>query len=69
MLYAIEDHIRFQWERYRKLVIEDDMDKNNAINALPTVAYLSIRDDNGIIHLQRFVWKSRFSMNEEVTIL
>ena len=69
LLYAIDDHIRFQWERYRKLVIVEGMDKNNAINVLPAVAYLSITDDNGIIHLQRLVWKSRFPISEKVTIL
>ena len=65
LLYALDDHIRFQWERYRKMVIVEGMDKNNAINTLPAVAYLSITDDNGIIHLQRLVWKSCFSMNEK----
>ena len=65
LLYALDDHIRFQWERYRKLVIVEGMDKNNAINTLPAVAYLSITDDNGTIHLQRLVWKSCFSMNEK----
>lgn len=69
LLYAIDDHIRFQWERYRKLVTVDGMDKNEAINVLPAVAYLYIMDVNGIIHLRRLIWKSRFSMNEKVTIL
>ena len=63
LLYAIDDHIRFQWERYRKLVTEEGMDINIAINVLPAVAYLSIRDTNGVTHLQRLIWKSRFSMN------
>lgn len=69
LLYAIDDHIRFQWERYRKLVTVDGMDKNEAINVLPAVGYLYIMDANGIIHLRRLIWKSRFSRDEKVTIL
>lgn len=64
LLYAIDDHIRYQWERYSKLVTEEGMDIYKAIDGLPAIAYLSITDADGIIHLRRLISKSRFLTNE-----
>lgn len=57
-LVAIDDHIRFQWERYRQLVMEDHIDESKAVKNLPNVAYLSMTDKDGIVHLNRIVEES-----------
>lgn len=57
-LVAIDDHIRFQWERYRKLVMEDHIDESKAVKKLPNVAYLCMTDKDGIVHLNRIVVES-----------
>ena len=54
-LVAIDDHIHFQWEKYRQLVMEDHVDADEATKKLPDVAYLCITDTEGIIHLNRIV--------------
>lgn len=57
-LVAIDDHIRFQWERYRQLVMEDHIDESKAVKNLPNVAYLCMTDKDGIVHLNRIVEES-----------
>ena len=38
--------------KYRQLVMEDDVDADEATKKLPGVAYLCITDAEGIIHLK-----------------
>lgn len=54
-LCAIDDHIRFQWAEYRKLVMEDHIDVDEAAKRLPDVAYICITDADGILHVKRIV--------------
>lgn len=55
ILLCIDDHIKIQWENFKKVAINNEYDVKVATSSLPHLSYMVIIDADDIIHLKRLV--------------